>query len=103
MEIYPEKINLRSDGVTLPTPRMLKAIVIAELGDDNAREDPTRNRLEEISTGLFDKEAALLVISGTMGNLVGMMCQTQPDQEVILEENAHIFTSERAVPRESAV
>ncbi len=95
MEIWPEKINLRSDVVTLPTPEMLDAIRTARMGDDNRQEDLTTNELEAMAAAMLGKEAALLVMSGTMGNLVGMLCQTQPGQEVILEEGAHIFTSEQ--------
>lgn len=95
MDMWPEKINLRSDVVTLPTVEMLAAIKTAPMGDDNRQEDPTTNALEALAAEMLGKEAALLVMSGTMGNLVGMLCQTQPGQEVILEENAHIFTSEQ--------
>ena len=95
MDVWPEKINLRSDVVTLLTPEMLEAITTAPMGDDNRQEDPTTNALEAMTAQMLGKEAALLVMSGTMGNLVGMLCQTQPGQEVILEENAHIFTSEQ--------
>jgi threonine aldolase len=95
MERWPEKINLCSDVVTLPTAEMLEAIRRAPLGDDNRQLDPTVNRLEAMAAEILGKEAALLVMSGTMGNLIGTMCQTQPGQEIILEENAHIFTSEQ--------
>ncbi len=95
MDIWPEKINLCSDVVTLPTAEMLEAIKTAPMGDDNRQLDPTTNTLEAMTAEMLGKEAALLVMSGTMGNLVGMLCQTQPGQEVILEENAHTFTSEQ--------
>lgn len=95
MEIRSELINLRSDVVTLPTEEMLEAIKSAALGDDNRQEDPTVNRLEAMAAERLGKEAAILLLSGTQGNLVGMMCQTRPGQEVILEEGAHIFTSEQ--------
>ena len=42
-------IDLRSDTVTLPTPKMREAMSNAKLGDDVFGEDPTINRLEEIS------------------------------------------------------
>ncbi|HSB67729.1 MAG TPA: GntG family PLP-dependent aldolase [Candidatus Methylomirabilis sp.] len=95
MNISKERLNLRSDVVTLPTPEMLESIRTAPMGDDNRQEDPTTNSLEALAAEMLGKEAALLVMSGTMGNLVGMLCQTQPGQEVILEEGAHIFTSEQ--------
>jgi threonine aldolase len=65
------------------------------MGDDNRQEDPTTNALEAVAAEMLGKEAALLVMSGTMGNLIGMLCQTQPGHEVILEEGAHIYTSEQ--------
>ncbi|MHB1132274.1 MAG: GntG family PLP-dependent aldolase [Chloroflexota bacterium] len=93
--VRPGWINLRSDVVTLPTPAMLEAIKRATLGDDNKGEDPTANRLEELAAEMMGKEAAILLISGTMGNLVGVLSHTQRGQEIILEEGAHIFTSEQ--------
>ena len=95
MEKWPELINVRSDVVTLPTEEMLDAIKSAPLGDDNRQEDPTVNKLEAMVAEAFGKEAAIFLLSGTQGNLVGVMSQTQPGQEIIVEENAHIFTSEQ--------
>lgn len=66
-------IDLRSDTVTLPSPAMREAMYRAELGDDVMREDPTVNRLEELAAEMTGKEAALLVVSGTMGNLVSVL------------------------------
>ena len=66
-------IDLRSDTVTLPTGQMMAAIQDAELGDDVFVEDPTVNRLEQIAAERLGKEAALLVPSGTMANLVSTM------------------------------
>ena len=63
-------IDLRSDTVTLPTPAMRDAIYHAELGDDVFGEDPTAKRLEKMAAERMGKEAALLVVSGTMANLV---------------------------------
>ena len=65
-------IDLRSDTVTLPTESMRRAMYEAELGDDVFGEDPTVNRLQEMSAERMGKEAALLVTSGTQGNLVGI-------------------------------
>ncbi|HOG47432.1 MAG TPA: beta-eliminating lyase-related protein, partial [Anaerolineae bacterium] len=66
-------IDLRSDTVTLPSPRMREAMARAELGDDVLGEDPTVNRLQEMAAECMGKEAALLVASGTMGNLVAVL------------------------------
>lgn len=44
------------------------------------------------------KEAALLVPSGTMGNFVSILANTERGNEVILDRTSHIFTSEHAFP-----
>lgn len=87
-------IDLRSDTVTKPTPAMRRAMADAEVGDDVYLEDPTVNRLEERVAELFNKEAALFVPSGTMGNQICVKLQTRPGTEVILEERSHIFNYE---------
>ena len=90
-----QKVNLKSDTVTLPTQEMMDAIMHAELGDDVTREDPTVNRFEAYAAELFGKEAALLVSSGTMGNLVAVLAQTSCRRpEIIAEEHSHIIVWE---------
>ena len=42
-------VDLRSDTITRPTEAMRKAMAAAEVGDDVFGEDPTVNRLEEIT------------------------------------------------------
>ncbi|MBC7235220.1 MAG: low-specificity L-threonine aldolase [Chloroflexi bacterium] len=87
-------IDLRSDTVTLPTPRMREAIYRAELGDDVYGEDPTVNRLEEMVAERLGKEAGLLVVSGTMGNLVSLLSHAQRGDEVIMGHLAHTYLYE---------
>ena len=87
-------IDLRSDTVTLPSPEMRRAISEAELGDDGWGEDPTVNKLEAVAAERLDKEAGLLVASGTMGNLVSVLAHCQRGDEMIVGDQAHIFTSE---------
>jgi len=84
-------IDLRSDTVTLPTEEMLEAIRNARLGDDGFGEDPTVNELEALAAKKMGKEAALLVPSGTQGNLVSILSHTKRGDEVILEADAHIY------------
>jgi threonine aldolase len=84
-------IDLRSDTVTLPTEEMLEAMRSAELGDDVYREDPTVNRLEALAAEKMGKEASLLTTSGTQANLVSVMSQAKRGDEVILEEEAHMY------------
>lgn len=83
-------IDLRSDTKTLPTPQMLEAITVAELGDDSHQEDPTVAKLEARAAELCGKEAALLVMSGSMANLVAMMTHTAPEQGIVLDSSSHI-------------
>ena len=93
--VRPGWINLRSDVVTLPTEEMFEAMRAAVLGDDNRGEDPTVNNLEAMAAEKLGKEAAILLTGGTMGNLVGVLSHTQHGQEIIIEDGAHIFTSEQ--------
>jgi len=87
-------IDLRSDTVTLPTPAMREAIYRAELGDDVFGEDPTTNRLEKLAAERMGKEAAILVASGTMGNLVCLLTHCGRGEEVILGDQSHTFVYE---------
>ncbi len=87
-------IDLRSDTVTHPTPAMREAMYRAEVGDDVYGEDPTVNRLEAMAAERLGKEASLLLLSGTMGNLVGILAQTRHGDEAIVGEYSHIFLNE---------
>jgi len=87
-------IDLRSDTVTLPTPAMREAIARAELGDDVYAEDPTVNRLEEMAGAMLGKEAALLVPSGTMANLIALLVHCPRGTKAILGAQAHTYVYE---------
>jgi threonine aldolase len=89
-------IDLRSDTVTRPTPEMRAAMAAAEVGDDVYGEDPTVNLLEKRAAETFGREAALFVLTGTMGNQIAIRLHTQPGQEVICESRAHILDWEMA-------
>src|SRR5512137_3024507 len=82
-------IDLRSDTVTQPTPEMRRAMAEAEVGDDVYGEDPTVNRLQQRAAEIFEREAAIFVPSGTMGNQIAVKCHTHHGQEIICEERAH--------------
>ena len=87
-------IELRSDTFTKPTPAMRRAMAEAEVGDDQYGEDPTVNKLEKRAAESVGKEAGLYVASGMMGNLCGVLSQTQRGDEVILGDLAHIYQNE---------
>src|SRR5260370_3962727 len=86
--------DLRSDTVTLPTPEMREAIARAELGDDVYGEDPTVNRLEAMAASMMGKEAALLVPSGTMGNLAAMLTHCARGTKAIVGSQSHTYLYE---------
>ena len=87
-------IDLRSDTVTKPTKAMREAMFTAEVGDDVYQDDPTVNELEALAAEMLGKEAALFVTSGTMGNQLGLMCNTNRGDEVIVSADCHIFFHE---------
>ncbi|TMB70542.1 MAG: low-specificity L-threonine aldolase [Chloroflexi bacterium] len=87
-------IDLRSDTVTLPSSEMRKAMADAELGDDVFGEDPTVNRLQEMAASLLGKEAALLVTSGTQGNLAALLTHCRRGDEVIVGHLSHTLNFE---------
>src|SRR5579864_7032211 len=89
-------IDLPSDTVTQPTPEMRRAMAEAEVADDVYGEDPTMNRLQERAAQIFQKEAAIFVPTGTMGNQVAIRVHTQHGQEIICEERAHFINLESA-------
>lgn len=87
-------IDFRSDTVTRPTPGMLKAMMAAPVGDDVFGEDPSINELENRAAALFGMEAGIFCPSGTMTNQIAIKCHTQPGDEVICDESAHVYQYE---------
>lgn len=86
--------DFRSDTVTRPTEAMRKAMYEAEVGDDVHGDDPTVNRLEELSAEKLGMEAGLFVPSGTMGNTIAMKILVGEGNVVILDKACHIFNFE---------
>lgn len=89
-----KNLDLRSDTTTWPSPEMREAAYKAKVGDDVEREDPSVNELEATACKVFNKEAALFVSSGTMGNAVAILAHTKRGDEIILEENSHLYINE---------
>jgi threonine aldolase len=84
-----DTIDLRSDTVTHPTPQMRHAMMEAPLGDDVYGDDPTVNELQKLAAKRFGKEAALLVPSGTMGNLISLMVHCARGERAIMGDKSH--------------
>ena len=91
-----EKVDLRSDTVTLPCEGMKNAMNEAELGDDVIDIDPTVERLEKRVAELLGKEKAIFMPSGTMTNQIAIRIHCQQGDEIICEEGCHIYNYEQA-------
>ncbi len=87
-------IDLRSDTLTRPNAAMRRRMATADVGDDFYREDPSVTAIEEYAAELLRKEAALFVLSGTMGNLVSIRAQVAPGKGAILSETSHLHLNE---------
>ncbi len=93
-EIQANIIDLRSDTLTKPTPEMRCAMAEAEVGDDVYGEDPSVNRLEQVSAELMGKEKGLFVASGSMGNIVSALSWCDRGEELICGAEAHLLVNE---------
>jgi threonine aldolase len=91
-------IDLRSDTATKPTAEMLAAMTRAEVGDEQAREDPTVNELQRRAAELLGQEAALFLPTATMSNQIALRVLTRPGRQLIAEERTHILIFEAGGP-----
>ena len=91
---YKMLIDLRSDTVTRPSNLMKEAMFSAKVGDDVFRDDPTINELQHLVASFFGMEAGLFFPSGTMANQVAIKTHTQPGDEVICDQTAHVYRYE---------
>jgi len=89
-----QRIDLRSDTVTLPSDAMRVAMASAAVGDDQYGEDPTVRTLQEQIAALLGKEAAIFVPSGTMANQIGLKLLTHPGDDVVVGDEAHVVWHE---------
>lgn len=87
-------INAVSDVLTLPTDEMWTAMREAEAKLYWGREDPSTKALEAMAAELTGKDSALLVPTGTMGNLLALITQTTRGDQVVMESTCHTAWSE---------
>ncbi|HIP37083.1 MAG TPA: aminotransferase class III-fold pyridoxal phosphate-dependent enzyme [Crocinitomix sp.] len=87
-------VDFRSDTVTKPTKAMREFMLRAPVGDDVFEEDPTINELEAFGANLFGMEAGLYCTSGTQTNQIAIKVHTNPGDEIICHEEAHIYRYE---------
>ena len=94
MREYPgDRVDLRSDTVTQPTPAMREAMSQATVGDDVLGDDPTVIELQDRMAAMLGKESALFVPSGTMCNATAIRAQPEPGDEIITA-HSHIYIYE---------
>src|SRR6187200_2598329 len=77
---------------------MRRAIADAEVGDEQKREDPTVIALEERAAELLGHEEAVFLPTATMANQIALRTLTEPGDEVLAEEMAHVFRYELGGP-----
>lgn len=87
-------IDLRSDTVTTPTAGMRAAIAAAAVGDEQKREDPTVNALQERVAGLLGHEAAVFLPTATMANQIALKLHGRPGDVLLAEETSHVLVYE---------
>jgi threonine aldolase len=91
-------IDLSSDTQTRPTPAMREFMAAAPVGDEQLREDPSVNRLQEMAAAITGKEAALFLPSGTMCNVIAFSLNANRGETAILDWEAHPNQAERGGP-----
>src|SRR5215211_5034893 len=77
---------------------MREAMANAEVGDEQKREDPTVLELERRAAELLGQEEAVYLPTASMANQIACKILTQPGDELLAEENAHILLSEQGGP-----
>jgi threonine aldolase len=87
-------IDLRSDTATRPTAGMRAAIASAEVGDEQKREDPSVNTLQERVAALLGQEAAVFLPTATMANQIALKLHGRPGDVLLAERHAHVVIYE---------
>ncbi|KFY90083.1 hypothetical protein V500_05310 [Pseudogymnoascus sp. VKM F-4518 (FW-2643)] len=95
LELSRSANEFRSDTFTTPTPAMLQAMANATFGDDVYEEDRTTTEFQSEIARLTGMEDALFVLSGTMGNQIGVRIHlNQPPHSVLSDYRAHVYAEE---------
>jgi threonine aldolase len=87
-------VDLSSDTQTRPTVAMRAAIAAADVGDEQQRLDPTVDELCRRVATLLGQDAAMLLPSGLMCNLVAVATHTSPGDLVLVERSSHLARAE---------
>ncbi len=91
-------VDLYSDTITRPTKAMRQAMANAEVGNEQAGEDPTVNKLIEMVAELTGHESAVFLPSGTMCNAIAYRVYCRQGDSVIMDQLAHPIHAEAGGP-----
>jgi threonine aldolase len=91
-------IDLRSDTASRPSAELRAAMAAAEVGDEQLREDPTVNALQERAAALLGHEAALFLPTATMANQIALRVLSRPGALLVAEERTHVMVFEAGGP-----
>ena len=89
-------IDLYSDTQTRPTQGMREAMARAVVGDEQSNDDPTTRELCARVAALLGQADGVFMPSGTMCNLVSILVQTRAGDEIIVDDQSHIYNTEAA-------
>lgn len=87
-------IDLVSDTATRPSPDMKRAMIEAQLGDEQKGEDPTVRAVEERMASMLGMESALFVVSATMANQIALALHAGAGDEIVCHRTAHVLNHE---------
>ncbi len=73
---------------------MRRAIAEAAVGDEQKREDPSVNALQDRVAAMLGQEAAIFVPTATMANQIALKLHARPGDVLIAEETAHVVIYE---------
>lgn len=91
-------IDLSSDTATRPSQGMREFMAKAPVGDEQRREDPTVNQLQDLVAELTGKEAGLFLPSGTMCNAIAFTAHCERGDAIIMDKWAHPNIAEGGGP-----
>ena len=73
---------------------MRRAIAEASVGDEQKREDPSVNALQDRVAALLGHDAAIFVPTATMANQIALKLHSRPGDVLIAEQLAHVVIYE---------
>jgi threonine aldolase len=91
-------IDFSSDTATRPSHGMREFMAKAPVGDEQRREDPSVNELQNLVAELTGKEAGLFLPSGTMCNAIAYTVQCGRGEAIIMDKWAHPNIAEGGGP-----